>query len=494
MERLLKRKLAIIFLFITLFATKNLIAQKAATSLKKLNIVFLLADDVGWKDLGCYGSSFYETPNLDALAKDGMRFTRAYAAAPVCSPTRASLLTGKYPLRTGITDYISGVWNNANEAPKWTRNTPLLPAYNSDRLSSTEYTLAEAVKEAGYTTYFAGKWHLGPERFWPENNGFDLNKGGFTVGQPRSYFSPYKNPRLTDSAAGEYLPERLANETARFIRQHKDKPFFVYHSFYLAHTPLRAKEDLIQKYEQKAKGLNLADSFGTEGASKVRLNQSFAVYAAMIEALDNAVGKIVATLKEEGLYDNTLIIFTSDNGGLSTSEGHPTSNQPLRAGKGWMYEGGIREPLLIRYPGVTKPNSVSEAIITSPDFYPTILKMINQPLLPKQHVDGVEFTNVLKGKTQKDRIVYWHYPHYGNQGGRPASCIMEGDWKLIKWYDRENVYELYHVKNDVSEQEELSKKYPSKLAAMKAKLEAFLQAAQATFPKLNPAYVVKPNS
>ncbi len=481
-------------LLVFILAPDDLPGQNQAAA-KKLNVVFFLADDVGWKDLGCYGSSFYETPNLDALAKDGMRFTRAYAAAPVCSPTRASLLTGKYPLRMGITDYISGVWNTPAEAPKWKRNTPLLPAYNNDRLSHHEYTLAEAMKSAGYVTYYAGKWHLGPKDFWPQAQGFQTNAGGFTAGQPPSYFSPYKNPMLADGPEGEYLPERLAGETAAFIRANKEKPFFVYHSFYLAHTPLQAKEDMIRKYMEKAKSLNRTDSFGMEGTSKIRLNQSFAVYAAMIEAMDNAVGNIITALKEEGLYDQTLIVFTSDNGGLSTSERHPTSNVPLRAGKGWMYEGGIREPLLVRWPGVTKPGHVSDAVVMSPDFYPTVLSCTGQRPIAQQHIDGISFSGVLQGKQPVKRTLYWHYPHYGNQGGRPASCIMNGDWKLIRWYgDGEDTYELYNISNDLSEKENLVQKQPARVAAMKKKLELFLKEGHAKFPVINPEYQEKSNA
>lgn len=476
-------------LFLTLIATVLSYHPSCsqAASAGRINVVFILADDLGWADLGCYGSSFYETPNLDALAKDGMKFTRAYAAAPVCSPTRASLLTGKFPLRTGITDYINESRSNQPEA--WARTTELLPAGYSDRLPPNETTIAQALKAAGYKTYFAGKWHLGPEKHWPENHGFDINKGGYTAGQPKSYFSPYGNPVLTNGENGEYLPERLASETANFIRQSKNEPFFVYHALYLAHTPLKAREDLIKKYEAKKARLGLKDGLGKEGSSDVRIIQSFPVYAAMVEASDNVVGKIVKTLKEEGLYDNTLIVFTSDNGGLSTSEGRPTSNLPLRAGKGWMYEGGIREPLIIRLPGITKPGSVNHSLVSSPDFYPTILNITKTPLIPSQHVDGKVISKTLTGKKLKNRTLYWHYPHYGNQGGKPSSCIMEGDWKLIKWYKRNAaLYELYNVQNDIGEKDELSSRYPKKVASMKKKLEEFLSKADAIYPVTNPNF------
>lgn len=455
---------------------------------EKTNVVFILADDLGYMDLGCYGSSFYETPNLDALAKDGMRFTRAYAAAPVCSPTRASILTGKYPLRTGITDYINS--NGSNQPENWKRNTLLLPAPNVFNLSLDELTLAEAVKRAGYKTFFAGKWHLGNAGSYPEDHGFEINMGGYTAGQPASYFSPYSNPRLKDGPKGEYLPERLSNETANFIRQNKDVPFFIYHSMYLAHTPLRAKVEIIAKYEKKAKGLNLKEDFGTEGKYKVRLNQTLPVYAAMVEALDDAVGTIINSLKKNGLYEKTLIVFTSDNGGLSTSEGSPTSNVPLRAGKGWLYEGGIREPLLVRLPGVTKAGSVNASLISSPDFYPTILDALRIPLISSQHYDGRSFFPLLKGRTKMSRDLYWHYPQYGNQGGTPSSCIMKGDWKLIRWYERpsDSAYELYNLRDDVTEKHDVSKKFVSKTRKMRLELDAFLKNAAALYPQTNPRY------
>lgn len=462
-------------------------AQHSASRDNRPNVIFILADDVGWKDFGCYGSNFHETPHLDALAADGMRFTRAYAANPVCSPSRASIMTGKYPHRVGITDYIN--MQSTNQPERWPRNTPLLPAPYNEQLALDETTIAEAMKTAGYLTYFAGKWHLGGEAYWPENQGFDSNKGGYTAGQPASWFAPYRNPRLPDGPEGEYLPERLTNETVRFIRENRDTSFFIYHALYLAHTPLRAQPAVIEKYRQKADRLGLKDDFGIEGKNKVRLVQSNPVYAAMIEALDNVVGAIIRTLKEEGLYDHTIIIVTADNGGLSTAEGHSTSNMPLRAGKGWVYEGGIREPLIIRAPGITRPASISEALVCSPDFFKTILDLAGQKVPGSADLDGQTLRSVLQGKQQKKRTLFWHYPHYSNQGGPPASCIMKGDWKLIKWYRlNKNYYELFNVKNDISEKHDLSSRYPRKLTLMKNELERFLQHTEARLPTPNKAY------
>lgn len=461
-------------------------AARSATA-KRPNIVFFIADDLGYTDLGCYGSSFYETPALDRMAEQGAKFTQAYAACPVCSPTRASILTGKYPVRTGITDYINAAGRNQPE--QWRRNTPLLPASYKDRLALDEVTLAEALKEAGYATFFAGKWHLGPEGFYPENQGFDINKGGLERGGPyggKKYFSPYGNPRLKDGPPGEHLPDRLATEAAKFIEAHRDGPFLVYFPFYSVHTPLMAREDLRKKYEQKRKRLGLKAKWGREGKRKVRLVQEHAVYAGMVEALDQAVGKVLAKLDELGLADNTIVIFTSDNGGLSTSEGHPTSNLPLRAGKGWLYEGGIREPLLVRWPGVVKPGTVIDAPVISPDFYPTLLAAAGLPLRPKQHLDGVNLAPLLKeGGAPEPRALYWHYPHYGNQGGAPGGAIRQGDWKLIEWFEGPTV-ELYNLADDLGEKHNLAADYPEKVEQLRAQLHAWQKATGAKFPTPNP--------
>jgi arylsulfatase A-like enzyme len=452
----------------------------------KPNVVFFLADDLGQRDLGCYGSTFYETPNLDRLARDGARFTDAYAACPVCSPTRASLLTGQWPQRTGITDYIGA----PTKPEQWKRNTKSLPAPYADRLALDAPTLAKALKAAGYATFFAGKWHLGPEGWWPENQGFDINKGGNDLGGPyggQKYFSPYGNPRLTDGPQGEHLPDRLATETAKFIEANKDRPFFAYFSFYSVHTPLMAREDLRKKYEEKRARLGLTEKWGREGERDVRLTQDHAVYAAMVEAMDRAVGKVLAKLDELGLRDNTLVIFTSDNGGLSTSEGWPTSNFPLRGGKGWLYEGGIREPLLARWPGVVKPGSVISTPVSSPDFFPTLLEAAGAKPAPGQTLDGLSLLPVLKGGTLPERALFWHYPHYGNQGGAPAAAVRRGDWKLLEWLE-DNRAELFNLAQDPGEQTDLTGKEPQHVAQLRAELHAWQKQVGARFPTPNPEY------
>ncbi len=473
-----------LLLFTLLSITGHVFAEKQAAT-RRPNIVFFLADDLGQRDLGAYGGRFYETPHLDRLAKDGARFTDAYAACPVCSPTRASIMTGQWPQRTGITDYIG-----AAAPDKWNRNTPLLPAPYAGRLSLDSPTLAKSLKAAGYATFFAGKWHLGPEGHWPENQGFDVNMGGTDRGGPyggKKYFSPYGNPRLTDGPEGEHLPDRLATETNRFMEANKDQPFFAYFSFYSVHTPLIAREDLRQKYEEKKKRLGLTEKWGRETTREVRLTQDHAVYAAMVEAMDLAVGKVLAKIDDLGLRENTIVIFTSDNGGLSTSEGWPTSNEPWRAGKGWMYEGGIREPLIIRWPGVAKAGSVVATPVSSPDFFPTLLEAVGAKPMKDQVLDGASLIPALKGDAAPARSLYWHYPHYGNQGGAPAAAVRSGDWKLIEWFEDQRC-ELFNLADDPSERQDMSLAEPARVARMKADLHRWWKEVDARFPTGNPKF------
>jgi len=448
-----------------------------------------LVDDLGQRDLGCYGSTFYETPNLDRLANEGARFTDAYAACPVCSPTRASLMTGLWPQRTGITDYIGAPLTPGD----WKRNTNFLPAPYTDRLALDSPTLAKAMKTAGYVTFFAGKWHLGPEGWWPENQGFDINMGGIDRGGPYGgdkYFSPYENPRLKDGPPGEHLPDRLATETAKFIEDNKAKPFFAYFSFYSVHTPLMARKDLQAKYEAKRRSLGLEAKWGREEPRDVRLVQEHAVYAGMVEAMDQAVGKVLAKLKELDLERDTLVIFTSDNGGLSTSEGSPTSNSPLRGGKGWMYEGGIREPFLARWPSVLQPGSVINTPISSPDLFATLLDVTGLKPPAGQRLDGLSLVPLLKGESLPERALFWHYPHYGNQGGAPSSAIRRGDWKLIQWHEDDSI-ELFNLASDLSEKNNLSQAESTRAAALLAELQAWQSEVGAKFPIPNPKFDTK---
>jgi len=452
---------------------------------ERRNFVFLLVDDLGYMDIGANNpKTFYETPNVDALAASGMRFTQGYAACPVCSPTRASILTGKYPVRTGITDYIPGM-----------RNAKLRSAPNADRLPLEEITFAEALKAKGYATFFAGKWHLGPEGYWPENQGFDVNKGGTDRGGPyggNKYFSPYGNPRLEDGPPGEHPPDRLATETVKFIEANRDRRFLAYLSFYSVHTPLMARPDLKAKYEAKAKTLHHdGPRWGREREREVRWVQDHAVYAGMVEAMDQAVGKVLAALDRTGLAQRTVVFFMSDNGGLSTSEGHPTSNLPFRAGKGWLYEGGIREPWIIRAPGITAPGSVCDTPVISTDFYPTILELAELPLNPQQHRDGVSLVPLLKGgRLRRDAPLFWHYPHYGNQGGAPSGAVRDGDWKLIEWFE-DGQLELFHLADDPGERNNLATTNPAKARELHAKLVAWRHELNALMPTPNPDWTGK---
>jgi arylsulfatase A-like enzyme len=463
----------------------------------KPNFLFILIDDMGWKDAGCFGSTFYQTPNIDRLSAEGMRFTDGYAASPVCSPTRASIMTGKYPARMDTTDWFGAIQpDKVKDLPdnKWysySKYLPLLGAKYKEYLPSEEVTIAESLRQAGYRTFFAGKWHLGEtEKYWPENQGFDVNKGGWKAGNPgNDYFSPYNNPRLEDGPKGEHLPDRLANETVKFITDNKTDPFLAFLSFYSVHTPLKARKDLEQKYIAKKKTIKInGPIYGTEGERKVRLVQDHAVYAGMVEAIDLAIGKVMDALRDNGLDGNTAVMFMSDNGGLSTSEGSPTSNFPLRAGKGWIYEGGIREPFIIKWPGVTKPGSVCSESVTSTDFYPTMLDMAQLPLKPLKHKDGVSLVELLKGKKMDRGPIYWHYPHYSPQGGSPASAIRDGNWKLIVWYE-DNRRELYNLKDDIAEHNNINDKNPGVSDKLYTKLQAWLLETNANMPTLNPSLI-----
>lgn len=473
----------------TLWPACGGVSRLFGQSRKKPNFVFFLVDDLGWTDLGCFGSTFYETPNIDRLARQSMRFTNAYAACPVCSPTRASIMTGRYPARLNTTDYFGAPQPDTVQR-HWTRNKPLLPAHYTDRLPLGEVTIAEALKQHDYATFFAGKWHLGPEGFYPEDQGFDVNKGGIERGGPyggKKYFSPYGNPRLSDGPDGEHLPDRLATETCKFIEANRDGPFLAYLSFYSVHTPLMARADLQAKYEAKAKRTaHDGPAWGKEGDRKVRLVQNHAVFAGMVEAMDQAVGKVLDTLERLDLSGETIVLFMSDNGGLSTAEGHPTCNLPLRAGKGWLYEGGIREPMMVKWPGVTKPGGVCHEPVISTDFFPTMLEMAGLALRPSRHVDGRSMVPLLKGHSgQKPRALYWHYPHYGNQGGTPGGAVRLGDYKLIEFYE-DNRVELYNLADDIGERHDLAAAMPEKAARLRRMLHAWREEAGALMPTPNP--------
>lgn len=457
------------------------VAAAVSLSAAPPNFVVFVVDDLGWTDVGCYGSSFYETPNIDRLASEGARFTDAYANCPVCSPSRASLMTGRWPSRTGVTDYIGAAQPDA-----WGRNTRLRPAPYDERLALEETTVAEVLKTAGYATFYAGKWHLGPEGWWPENQGFDVNLGGCAQGGPyggKKYFSPYANPRLPDGPPGEHLPARLARETAAFIETNRGRPFLAWLSFYSVHTPLMAREDLEKKYAEKRRRLQLETRWGQDGERPVRMVQDHAVYAGMVEAVDLAVGEVLAAIERAGLREQTVVIFTSDNGGLSTSEGWPTSNLPLRAGKGWVYEGGIRVPFLVRWPGVAQPGSVISTPVAGIDIFATVSAAAGATA----PVDGIDLRPILEGRPAAPRDLFWHYPHYGNQGGAPAGAIRRGDWKLIEWYEDGRV-ELFNLAHDIGETIDLAAAEPARAGELRETLAEWRRAVGARMPSPNPAF------
>lgn len=464
------------FFCLLLTITAAVMAQPQ-TAARPPNIVLVLIDDYGWADTGCYGSTYHRTPNIDALAARGMRFTDAYAAAPVCSPTRAALMTGKHPARLHLTDWLPG--RGDNPAQKLAR-----PSIQQE-LPLAETTIAEALKQAGYATASIGKWHLGGKGFEPERQGFDLNVTGDHTGTPLSYFAPYQRdgrfmPKLETAPAGEYLPDRLTTEAERFIEQNKDKPFFLYLPHYTTHIPLKAKAELIAKYR---------------ALPKPERGQNNPVYAAMIESMDDSIGRLTRKLEQLGLSENTVFIFTADNGGLATPEGPDTpatTNAPLRAGKGYLYEGGIRVPLIVTWPKRIKAGSVNRTPVYSADLFATAVEIAG--LKNTTGVDGLSMLPLLTGRGSFKRdALYWHYPHYSNQsvnGGhldQPGAAIRQGDYKLIEFYQDDHV-ELYDLKRDLGEQNDLARSRPQQAAQLRQKLAAWRQAVGAQMMTRNPQY------
>ncbi len=447
------------------------IIPASAAPVQHRNILFILVDDMGYMDIGANNpKTFYETPNIDDLAKKGMRFTSGYAACPVCSPTRGSIMTGKYPPRFGVTDYIG-----------LNRPGKLKPAPNAHQLPLEEVTIAERLRDSGYATFFAGKWHLGDGRFSPRAQGFNSN----LVGTNQFYYPPSDEP-IPDRRDDPKTTDRIAQGAIKFISTHTNEPFFAYLPFLAVHIKIGARSDLIDKYERK-KASAPPDAWGQERDSKVRLVQNQADYAAMIEQLDSAIGRVLHAVETNGLAEKTVVVFFSDNGGLATAEGHPTSNLPLRGGKGWLYEGGVREPMIVFVPGMTKPGSLCDTPVTSTDFYPTLLQLAGLPPFKEQHLDGVSLVPLLKGNPLKRGPLYWHYPHYGNQGGAPGGAIRDGDWKLIEWFEDKSL-ELYNLHDDIGETNNLAAQNPDKVKDLHEKLIAWRKEVKAAMPTPNPDY------
>lgn len=466
----MKKRIIILAAFITAFGTGF---HTALGPSSHPNIIFLLADDLGWADLGCYGNTFHETPNLDKLAAEGMQFRRAYAACAVCSPTRASIMTGKYPARLKITDWIPGVVYPYAK---------LQTAKMRYELPREEEILPEILHKNSYATYHVGKWHLGEtEEFWPHNRGFDVNIGGHSKGQPGSYFYPYKNVTpnadysvkfLPESGKeGDYLTDFLTDQAIKLMEKgaQSGKPFFLNMSYYQVHTPLQGKPEYIKKYDEKKKRLGLTKQNPT--------------YAAMIQSLDESVGRIMKKLDELGLRQNTIMIFTSDNGGLVEVDG----NAPLREGKGFYYEGGIRVPLLVRYPAMTIPQTQNETPLCSIDFVPTLLEMTHLP--KKKDADGKSFVSLFPNRQSafQNRALFWHYPHYHTPQRPPTGAVLSGDYKLLEYFESGRL-ELYNVKEDVSETHDLAQEKPELAQQLLKKLKRWQKETGALMPAPNPKY------
>ncbi|MCC6682378.1 MAG: sulfatase [Phycisphaeraceae bacterium] len=418
------------------------------------NVVFLLVDDLGWADLGCTGSTFYQTPNVDHLAAEGVRFTNAYAACPVCSPTRASILTGRYPARLNLTDWIPG--HDHPEAPL------VVPQFNQ-QLPLEEVTIAEVLRDAGYATAAIGKWHLGGKDYFPQHQGFDLNVAGNHMGQPAKggYYDASLIESMPPGHEGQYLTDALTDEACKWIEANRQRPFFLYMSYYVVHTPIEGKPEKVEKYKALAREDNPQHNPG---------------YAAMVETMDDSVGVIRAKLAELGIADRTIVIFMSDNGGLS----HVTSNAPLRDGKGWLYEGGIREPMIVYAPGVTRAGTLEDTQVISTDFFPTILDLLGLPLQLDLHLDGISFAPLLRRTgTLPPRPLFWHYPYYHQT--TPAGAVRFGDWKLIEYFEDDRV-ELYNLADDIGEQNDLSQQNPQKTQELLDTLHQWRQQVDAKMP------------
>jgi arylsulfatase A len=441
------------------------LARGAQSPQKPWNFLLILIDDMGWTDVGCFGSTFYQTPNIDRLAAQGMRFTNAYAACPVCSPSRASILTGKYPARLHVTDWIPGLVPPGvrMREPEWTKYLPL-----------EETTIPELLKPRGYASASVGKWHLGGPEHYPEKNGFDLNVAGTQAPSPTTYFSPYNIATIADGPKGEYLTDRITDEALRFLKSTGDKPYFLYMSHFAVHMPIQGKAELAKMYVARIR----------PGQS-----QSNPVYAAMIDSIDQSVGRLLAQVEESGAADRTLVIFASDNGGVIKGI-HITSNEPLRGEKGTMYEGGIRVPTIIKWPGVTKPGSVCDTPIISPDFYPTIAEIAGVPL-PSGGVDGKSLVPLLRGTgSLEPRSLYWHYPHYdlhqALEALLPSGAIRKGEFKLIEQYEDGSV-ELFNLHDDLGERYNLAKKMPEKADELSNDLAAWRKVVGAQMPTPDPS-------
>jgi arylsulfatase A len=448
----------------------------------KPNIVLFLVDDLGWGDLGCYGDTFHQTPNINRLAVEGMKFTSGYAAAPVCSPSRAAIQTGKSPARLHLTQWIPDQASDLDDA-----NQKLIEPPTPQHLDLSVPTIAELLKRVGYHTAAIGKWHLGGNGYLPEKFGFDVNVAGDHHGEPalpNHYFGPFHYHNLTGYTKSDYLTEVLTNKMDQFLEQAvHHQPFFLYMAEYSVHIPLQARQPLIEKYHRQNGNRDEPDP----------------VYAAMVESVDTALGNLRATLARLGVADNTVIYLTSDNGGnhggialrgvgFDDPDPHRVAdNGFLRAGKGFLYEGGVREPFIVYWPGVTKPGSVCDVPVAGTDIMPTIMSMIDEGPAPEP-CDGIDISGLFHGKTSLERdALYWHYPNYSPQGGTPSGAIRQGDWKLLEFFEGGNV-ELYNLASDPGEQHNCASRYSDRAMTMQRRLQAWRRSVNAAMPTPNPRF------
>jgi arylsulfatase A-like enzyme len=525
-----------LLLLLAVLAVGPSMAGFSAEKVRPLNVVFFLVDDLGAMDIGCNNpDTFYETPNIDRLAKEGVRFTDAYAACHVCSPTRAGILTGKSPARLGLTDWLPGRKDFPFQKLKNVATRP--------HLSLEETTLAEAFKEHGYATGHFGKWHLGEEPFGPPKQGFDVQVPRWNKGWPNAgYHAPFALDGLLD-APGEYLTDRLTDEAIKFIEANREQPFFLYLSHFAVHDPIQGKRELVEKYAAKlnsqprpkgkpfllesnpdaahplsrmALNERLKDKayqghrLLPERTVKIKQHQDNPRFAAMVESMDQSLGRVLESLKSLGLEDRTLVIFTSDNGGMSAANfGKPdrviapgqlhaaysTSNLPLRGGKGWLYEGGLRVPLIVKWPGQALPGTTSDVPVISMDCYPSLLEMAGLPARPMQHRDGVSFAKLLKGGKTLDReAIYWHFPHYSNHGLQsPGGAVRAGDFKLIEYFEN-GTMQLFNLKNDPGELRDMAQNDPQTADRLKRLLHEWRGNAAAKMMDPNPDYKAARNS
>jgi arylsulfatase A-like enzyme len=486
-NKMMKKIIALLVIMSSILMVTTIRAETAINNKSKQNVIFILIDDMGWMDCSVYGSQYYETPEIDRLASMGVRFTQAYSANPLCSPTRAAILTGRYPSRFDLTSAAGHLPANPDEkfgirenAPDWQKvRTPNIRTY----MPLEEQTIAEVLKEEGYVTVHIGKWHVGDEDYYPEKQGFDYNIGGYNLGWPRSYFSPYNNEKLPDGPDGEHITDRLTDEAINFIRTNNDTSFYMNLWYFSVHGPFHAKKELVEKYEKK---------------NDPRGRQGYPIMGAMIESLDQNIGRLIDELEELKLLDNTILVFTSDNGGVEyiSDHGMPvTNNYPLRYGKGNVHEGGIRVPCIVYWPGKTQKGAVSDQTISSVDFFPTILEMLGmKEKETSNEIDGISITQALQGGEIPPRDgIFIDFPHYTiAPGNYPSNILINDRWKFFRVYgvgeNKGHYYKLYDIRNDLREEFNQAANYPKLVKNYDRMITKHLKKIGSSHPLPNPNY------